>query len=111
MASFTLATGLRVANVTGLTWDQVNLSRKLAWIHPDQVKARKAIAVPLNDTAVGLVRAQSKASHKGIYLRGRTDQAGQHESLVQGAETRRYRGLSMARPAPLFRAADYAEYC
>jgi len=45
-------------------------------------------------------RAESKASHKGLYLRGRTDQAGQHESLVQGAETRRYRGLSMARPAP-----------
>jgi integrase len=62
MASFTLATGLRAANVTGLTWDQVNLSRKLAWIHPDQAKARKAIAVPLNDTAVGVVRAQ-KAKH------------------------------------------------
>jgi integrase len=62
MASFTLATGLRAANVTGLTWDQVNLSRKLAWIHPDQAKARKAIAVPLNDTAVEVVRAQ-KAKH------------------------------------------------
>jgi hypothetical protein len=37
-------------------------SRKLAWIHPDQAKARKAIAVPLNDTAVGVVRAQ-KAKH------------------------------------------------
>ena len=62
MASFTLATGLRAANVTGLTWDQVNLSRKLAWIHPDQAKARKAIAVPLTDTAVEVVRAQ-KAKH------------------------------------------------
>src|ERR1700722_10681203 len=62
MATFALATGLRAANVTGLIWDQVNLSRKLAWIHPDQAKARKAIAVPLNDTAVGLVRAQ-KAKH------------------------------------------------
>lgn len=62
MASFTLATGLRAANVTGLTWDQVNLSRKLAWIHPDQAKARKAIAVPLNDTAVEVMRAQ-KAKH------------------------------------------------
>jgi integrase len=34
MANFTLATGLRAANVTGLTWEQVDLSRKLAWIHP-----------------------------------------------------------------------------
>ena len=58
MATFTLATGLRAANVTGLTWEQVDLSRKLAWIHPDQAKARKAIAVPLNDTAMDVVRAQ-----------------------------------------------------
>jgi integrase len=52
MAIFTLATGPRAANVTGLTWEQVDLPRKLAWIHPDQAKARKAIAVPLNDTAL-----------------------------------------------------------
>jgi len=51
-------TGLRAANVTGLTWEQVDLSRKLAWIHPDQAKARKAIAVPLNDTAMQVLRAQ-----------------------------------------------------
>jgi integrase len=58
MATFTLATGLRAANVTGLTWEQVDLARKLAWIHPDQAKARKAIAVPLNDTAMQVLRAQ-----------------------------------------------------
>ncbi len=58
MASFTLATGLRAANVTGLTWEQVDLSRKLAWVHPDQAKGRKAIAVPLNATAMDVVRAQ-----------------------------------------------------
>ena len=58
MATFTLATGLRAANVTGLTWDQVDLSRKLAWIHPDQAKARRAIAVPLNETAMQVLRTQ-----------------------------------------------------
>ena len=58
MAIFTLQTGLRRANVTGLTWEQVDLARKLAWIHPDQAKARKAIAVPLNDTAMQVLRSQ-----------------------------------------------------
>mgnify|MGYP003693677133 CR=1 FL=1 len=43
MAAFSLATGLRAANVTGLQWSQVDLTRRLAWIHPDQAKARKAI--------------------------------------------------------------------
>jgi len=56
MATFSLATGLRAANVTGLQWQQVDLTRQLAWIHPDQAKARKAIAVPLNGEAMALVR-------------------------------------------------------
>lgn len=58
MATFTLATGLRAANVMGLTWEQVDLSRNLAWIHPDQAKARRAIAVPLNETAAAVVARQ-----------------------------------------------------
>jgi integrase len=58
MAAFSLATGLRAANVTGLQWSQVDLVRRLAWIHPDQAKARKAIAVPLNAEAVTLIRKQ-----------------------------------------------------
>lgn len=56
MAAFSLSTGLRRANVTGLQWSQVDLVRRLAWVHPDQAKARKAIAVPLNAEAVGLIR-------------------------------------------------------
>jgi integrase len=56
MAAFSLATGLRRANVTGLQWSQVDLTPRLAWIHPDQAKARKAIAVPLNAEAVLLIR-------------------------------------------------------
>jgi integrase len=58
MAAFSLATGLRAANVTGLQWKQVDLARQLAWIHPDQAKARKAIAVPLNAEAIALVQKQ-----------------------------------------------------
>jgi integrase len=58
MAAFSLATGLRRANVTGLQWTQVDLVRRLAWIHPDQAKARKAIAVPLNADAVALISKQ-----------------------------------------------------
>jgi integrase len=35
---------------------EVDLQRRLAWVHPDQAKARKAIPVPLNAEAVSLVR-------------------------------------------------------
>ena len=58
MMVFSLATGLRRANVTGLQWSQVDLVRRIAWIHPDQAKARKAIAVPLNAEAVVVIRKQ-----------------------------------------------------
>ena len=58
MVLFTLATGLRQSNVTRLEWSQVDLSRRVAWIHPDQAKARKAISVPLNAEAVLVLRRQ-----------------------------------------------------
>jgi integrase len=62
MATFSLSTGLRAANVTGLQWLQVDEERKLCWVHPDQAKARKAIAVPLNGEALAIVQKQ-----KGIH--------------------------------------------
>jgi integrase len=36
----------------------VDLVRRTAWIHPDQAKARKAIAVPLSAAAVIVLREQ-----------------------------------------------------
>ncbi|MDR0576084.1 MAG: site-specific integrase [Candidatus Accumulibacter sp.] len=53
-----MATGLRRANVTGLLWSRVDLTRQVAWIHPDQAKARKAIPVPLNSVAVKIIAKQ-----------------------------------------------------
>jgi len=58
MVRFSLETGLRQANVTGLQWEQVDLARCTAWIHPDQAKARKAIAVPLSAQAVVVLRGE-----------------------------------------------------
>ncbi len=55
MAQFTLETGLRRSNVTGLEWSQIDLEKRMAWIHTDQAKASKAIAVPLSDTAIAIL--------------------------------------------------------
>ena len=56
MARFALATGLRESNVTLLEWSQVDLDRRLAWIHADQAKGKRAIGVPLNNDAVLVLR-------------------------------------------------------
>ncbi len=58
LTPFVLSTSLRQANVTGLEWGQVDLKRKVAWIHPDQAKARQAIVVPLNDIACEVLHRQ-----------------------------------------------------
>ena len=58
MARFTLATGLRSSNVTSLEWSQVDLQRRCAWIHADQAKGKKSIAVPLNNDALAVIRSQ-----------------------------------------------------
>jgi len=60
MAQFSLETGLRRANVTGLQWSQVDLARRMAWIHPDQAKARKAIPVPLSEAAIEVPSAPDR---------------------------------------------------
>lgn len=62
MAAFTLATGLRQANVSWLRWDQVDLERRTAWIHADQSKSRRAIAVPLNEDAMRVL-LQQRGTH------------------------------------------------
>ena len=72
LAAFSLATGLRRSNVTGLQWTQVDLERRLAWVHPDQAKARKAIPVPLNAEAVVAIRRQSGCHPTHVFsYRGR----------------------------------------
>jgi integrase len=58
MARFALFTGLRQANVVQMEWSQIDMQRRVAWVHPDQAKARKPIAVPLNDEALDVVRRQ-----------------------------------------------------
>ncbi|WP_427501639.1 tyrosine-type recombinase/integrase [Methylomonas sp. MED-D] len=58
MAIFTLATGLRESNVTHLEWSQIDMQRKIAWIHADQAKAGKTIRVPLNADAIDVLREQ-----------------------------------------------------
>lgn len=51
-ALFAVSTGLRQANVLGLRWDQVDMDRRIAWVHADEMKAGKAISIPLSQAAI-----------------------------------------------------------
>lgn len=58
MVIFSLATGLRQANVLNLKWEQIDLRRQVAWIYPDQAKAGRAIGIPLNQAAMHVLEVR-----------------------------------------------------
>jgi integrase len=69
---FALATGLRQSNVLGLEWSHVNLDTSHAWVGAAQSKNRKPIAVPLNATALRVLRRQlGKHPERVFTYRGR----------------------------------------
>ncbi|MEF3075213.1 site-specific integrase [Methylobacter sp. Wu1] len=67
MIKFTLATGLRESNVTGLQWSQIDMRRKCAWVHADEAKGKKSIPVPLNDEALLVVRQQMGKNSEFVF--------------------------------------------
>ena len=71
VAAFSVATGLRWGNVAGLTWDRVDLERRLAWIPGAAAKARRPIAVPLSDDAVGLLASLERTGPQVFTYAGR----------------------------------------
>lgn len=60
---FALATGLRQGNVLGLTWDRVQLGRRMATIAHGDTKNGDALGVPLNDVAMAVLERQA-GKHK-----------------------------------------------
>jgi integrase len=67
LTRFSLATGLREQNVLGLEWSQIDLARRVAWIHGDETKNSNALAVPLNEEALSVIRAQRFKSERFVF--------------------------------------------
>ena len=65
MAAFSLFTGLRQSNVTGLRWANVDLARRVAWVHPEDAKADQPIPIPLSGEAVALLTQARECSLYG----------------------------------------------
>jgi len=64
---FSLATGLRQSNVLGLDWAHVNLESGHAWVDAHNSKNRRAIAVPLNNTALAILRRQKGKHPQAVF--------------------------------------------
>jgi len=58
LAEFSVETGLRMRNVTHLTWAQVDLPRRQLMVPAVRAKAGETIAIPLSPRALSLIRAE-----------------------------------------------------
>lgn len=67
MARFSLLTGLRQGNVRDLAWPEVDLDGRKLWIRADQAKGGKAIAVPLSDATVQLLKRLEGNHEKAVF--------------------------------------------
>jgi integrase len=56
MVEFSLHTGLRQANVTGLTWQAVDMVNRVAYVAAEDFKNGSDHAIPLNDIAMAVIR-------------------------------------------------------
>ena len=56
MAQFSVATGLRQANVTRLQWKQISLERHHLWVSGNDHKNGRPHSVPLNEAALNVLR-------------------------------------------------------
>lgn len=90
--SFALATGLRMRNITRLEWNQIDMQRRCAWIHGDQSKSGRPIAIPLTRKAIEVLRAQ----------------IGRHETRVFTIGTNKIRPYDRVNQRTLQRAAEAA---
>jgi integrase len=68
MARFAIATGMRENNVIELEWNQVDLQRKVAWLHADQTKSKKTYGVPLSDDAIQVLKEQIGKHHRYVFV-------------------------------------------
>jgi len=56
VAAFALSTGMRAGEILKLQWENVDLSRSMAWVTADNAKSGRARGVPLNTEAVQIIR-------------------------------------------------------
>jgi integrase len=96
---FALATGLRQGNILGLTWDRVDMVRRIATIDHGDTKNGEALGVPLNEVALGVLERQrgNHATHvftfRGAPLRNANNRAWRAALKACGIENFRWHDL------------------
>ena len=80
---FALATGLHRSNILDLEWSQIDMQKKVAWIHPENAKAGNAIGVALNATACKVLKEQIGRHHKFVFVHNSASTALMEQRLLR----------------------------
>jgi integrase len=87
IAIFSLATGLREQNVLGITWEQIDTERHVAWVYEDETKNGQSLAVPLNSNAMNVLkRNMGNHSKYPFTYRNNRIQRANNKAWKQGLE-------------------------
>jgi integrase len=68
LTRFTFATGLRRANVLRLKWSQIDMARQVMTVAAREIKSRKTLGIPLNATAMGILRGQMGTHPEYVFV-------------------------------------------
>ena len=94
LAEFSLETGLRMRNATGLTWPQVDLRRKLLIIPAARAKAGETISIPLSVRALSILKEQQGKHDTYVFTFKRAPRGGElplsdaNGAIFKGAASR-----------------------
>lgn len=91
-AEFTLAVGLRENNVLNLEWAQIDLRRRVAWFHGDQMKGEEPLGIPLNDAACAILALRKGMNKTYVFA-----QADSGKPLYKASNRAWYAALRLAK--------------
>lgn len=74
-AMFAVQTGLRQANVLGLRWSNVDLTRRIVWVDAEDTKGNEALTVPLNNVAWAVLDELTDNENDFVFTYANRDQA------------------------------------
>ena len=87
LAEFSVETGLRMRNTTGLTWAQVDLRRGQLMIPAARAKAGETIALPLSRRALAILKAKRGEHETHVFtFRGRPTSDANGAAFKQAAK-------------------------
>ncbi len=99
-AKFAVLTGLRMRAMLSLTWRQVDLTKKRAWVMSSEMKAGHSLGVPLSPEAIRVLKALPRNGDYVFQWHGERIDDCNTLAFQKAVKAAQGRSPSLARPSP-----------